>query len=148
MAADDLAMQGARASAAIGVAVSICPFDQEVLMHFQINCSGNWPQALWIHSLWDSPGLINFWSCSTEFPLFPGLWLVKQFSGKPFITLTSTLVETFVMGLLTPDYIWAVFTWIAIISWPFIGQAVCAHFLANHSSYWLQTMLVHSQQVR
>ena len=24
-------------------------------------------------------GLINFWSCSVEFPLFPGIWLVEQF---------------------------------------------------------------------
>ena len=32
-----------------------------------------------VHSLWYSSGLINFWSCSTEFPPFPGPWSVEQF---------------------------------------------------------------------
>ena len=33
----------------------------------------------WAHALWASPNLINFWSHSTEFMLFPGFWLVEQF---------------------------------------------------------------------
>ena len=28
---------------------------------------------------WDLPGLINFWSCSPEFQLFPGFWEIKEF---------------------------------------------------------------------
>ena len=38
----------------------------------------DWSQTWCIH-YGIPPGLINFWSCSFEFPLFPSLWLVEQF---------------------------------------------------------------------
>ena len=48
-------------------------------MHFQTNRLGNWSQTWWIHSLWYSLDLINFWTHCTDLPLFLGLWLVEQF---------------------------------------------------------------------
>ena len=33
-----------------------------------------WAKICWVNSLWAFPSLINFWSCSTEFPPFLGLW--------------------------------------------------------------------------
>ena len=50
-----------------------------VYVHLPTKRWSDYAQTLWANSLWASPGLINFWSCSTEFPLFPaGLWLVGQ----------------------------------------------------------------------
>ena len=46
---------------------------------FQTNSWSDWAQIWWPNSLRVSPGLIKFWSCSTGFLLFPGLWLVKEF---------------------------------------------------------------------
>ena len=48
-----------------------------VSMHLQTNCGLDLWQIWSANSSWASPGLINFWSCSTEFPLFPSLWLVE-----------------------------------------------------------------------
>ena len=52
---------------------------QAVSGNFQIHHWSDWDQIWWTNLLWACPGLINFWPCSTQFPLFPGLWLVKQF---------------------------------------------------------------------
>ena len=38
------------------------------------------PRALGMGPIIDSLGLIQFRSCSSEFQLFPGIWLVKQFN--------------------------------------------------------------------
>ena len=52
-----------------------------VSLHFQTNSSWDWYQTLWIHSFWYSPNLINFWSCSTEFLLFPWPLIVGAVSA-------------------------------------------------------------------
>ena len=49
---------------------SFLAFADKPLMGFSLNLLGK--------SIGASPGLINLWSCSAQFPLFPGLWLVKQ----------------------------------------------------------------------
>ena len=54
---------------------SVCPSH----FGFRTNRSWNKYQTWWIHSLWYSPDLFNFWSPSTEFSLFPDLWLNEQF---------------------------------------------------------------------
>ena len=67
-------------------AVSWPMIGQAISVHLRPNHWLDWAQIWWTNSLWASPGLINFWSCSTEFwscstefPLFPDLWLVEQF---------------------------------------------------------------------
>ena len=55
------------------------PITLGVSAHLQPNYWLDWTQIWWANSLWDSPGLINWWWCSAEFPVFPGLWLVQQF---------------------------------------------------------------------
>ena len=46
-------------------------------MHFQINCWTNWP-LIGRQTLWNSSGMIIFYSCSFEPLPFPGIWLIKQ----------------------------------------------------------------------
>ena len=49
-----------------------------VSLFLETKCWTNCAQMWWAYSLWASPGLINFWSWSTEFLPFPGFWLVGQ----------------------------------------------------------------------
>ena len=66
-------------------------------MHFWTNCSGDWSQTWWIHSLWYSPHLMNFWSRSTELRPgpFSGLLLVEQY---PRISWQTMLGIDFKLG--------------------------------------------------
>ena len=67
---------------------SVCLSHLLVATHFRTNRPRDWYQTWWIHSLWYSSDLINFWSCSNEFPLFPGFRLVEQF---PHICQQNTI---------------------------------------------------------
>ena len=68
---------------------SSCTFPNKLLIGLTTNslCVSLW-HSFWsfltfddvpLNLLWDSICMINFWSCSTKFPLFPGLWLVEHF---------------------------------------------------------------------
>ena len=65
----------------------------------------------WIHygclySLWNSPDQINFWSHSTGFRPFPGLWFshsFRTFADKVLTGLSWNLMGYCVLGLLWPD---------------------------------------------
>ena len=50
-----------------------------VSAHLHTNCWFDSIQSWWANSSLVSPGQSNLWSCATEFPLFPELWLVEQF---------------------------------------------------------------------
>ena len=65
-----------------GVWLSVCPsiyHTSKLCINYRTNRPGIWLQTWWIHSLWFSSDLINFWLFPIEFILFPGLWLIKQF---------------------------------------------------------------------
>ena len=50
-----------------------------VSMHLQTNYWWNLAHVQRPNTFWSAPGLINFWSYSTEFRPFPGLWFIEQF---------------------------------------------------------------------
>ena len=49
----------------------LCPF-----VHFPPNHSRHCLYTWWVHSLWNSPGLLNFLLLILAFSSFPGFWLV------------------------------------------------------------------------
>ena len=54
-----------------GIAVVSWPLiGQAVPAHLQTNRWSDFAQIWWVNTLLASPGLINFWSCSTEFLTF------------------------------------------------------------------------------
>ena len=65
---------------AIGMGLSVRSFVRPsvTLFGFQTNRPRDRYQIRWILSLWYSSDLINSWSCSNQFLLFYGLWLVEQ----------------------------------------------------------------------
>ena len=48
-------------------------------VYLEKNCWSELAQIWCANPLWESPGLINFWTCSTIFPPFPGIGLGEQF---------------------------------------------------------------------
>ena len=52
--------------------------------HLRTNRWLDGTEMWWDNSLQASSDLINFWSCSTEFLLLPGLWLVNLWLVEPF----------------------------------------------------------------
>ena len=79
---------------------------QAVSSHLQTNCWPDCTQIWQMNPLWDSPGLINLWSHSNEFP-FLGRWsLVEPFPLSIctlLIGLSSNLACELMMGLQRPD---------------------------------------------
>ena len=80
----------------------------------QTNCWLDKAQISQANLLWAFSSLIDFWSCSTEFRLFPGLWLITNgwtdgwisfhaFGDKPLIWLRSNLVGKKIKVLSWPD---------------------------------------------
>ena len=106
------------------VNLSICPsvcLSVTVVVHFLTSCLGHWYQTWWVHSLWYSPGLINFWSGSAEFPLFPGHCIFKQFlwfADKLVIWLSSNLVGQAIKGHPSLINIWSYSSETQILSPP------------------------------
>ena len=100
----------------------------------------------WIHSLWYSSQLINFWSCSNEFPLFPGLRLVEQFprvcQNKTLIRLGSNFMSQHIMGLPTPGYL-LVYVEIIVLWWLLFGKyfpSLCITFSPLYSPLLLTNL--------
>ena len=67
------------------VCLSIRPSHFVVSADFRKNCSGDWSQTWWIHSLWYSPGMINF--------LFIFLW-ISAFSWPLIYQAVSAHLQT------------------------------------------------------
>ena len=73
-------------------------------VHLQKNYWSDWVQSWWTNSLRASPVLINFWSCSTEFLPFHGLWLTEQF---PCICRQTVILFSLdLVGKLTMGFPW------------------------------------------
>ena len=96
-----------------------------------------------------TPHLINFFSCSTEFLPFPGLWLGEQFlciCWQPAHLIDIKLAVNSSIVLPRSDYsqISVRLCWIPTIAWPLIGQAVSAHLQTNMKIANLEFLLMNT----
>ena len=107
---------------------------------------------LWPHS-WPffSSVLINLWSCFTEFPSFPDLWLFEQFpiSGQPALGSISKLgrcIHYFCPGLIIPPAqrsCWGVYWFHSIRpSVPRPSRIPCP-LCSFYSSGWIHFIFIH-----
>ena len=78
-------------------------------------------------------GVWTHYRTSTEFQLFPGLWLNSfcLFADKLLIKSSSYLVGELIMGLPRTDSLLVMFCWIPVFSWPVIGQIISMHLQTN-----------------
>ena len=114
-------------------------------MHLQTNSWWDLAHIRRANTFWSAPGLMSFWSYSTEFPPFPGLvsGLLSSFCTLPDYWSDLAKICCASSGLIN---LWSYFTkplltphWISAISWAPIGGDISPHLQIQHRWDWAQT---------
>ena len=119
--------------------------DEAVSVRLQTNHWSDWAQIWWAILTWASLAWFRFWSCSTEFQSFPGLWLIKQYK---YICRQTTdriylkLVSQLIVGLPWLDQLLIMLRWIPALILPTLiwSWGICIHWFPvvgfNHDLPW------------